>query len=92
VSSNTRSADAQLGIGHPERARLRTRAGFVIALTAVAGMMASASAPSPFYPVLQERIGFSAGTMTIIFAVYAVALPLTLLVAVALQVSDYTHN
>jgi MFS family permease len=67
------------------RSSRRTNAGFVVALIAVAGMMAGASAPSPFYPVLQERIGFSAGTMTIIFAVYAVALLLTLLVAGSLS-------
>jgi MFS family permease len=67
------------------RASQRTNAGFVLALTAVAAMMAGASAPSPFYPVLQDRIGFSAGTMTIIFAVYAVALLLTLLVTGSLS-------
>ncbi|UUZ58237.1 MFS transporter [Nocardioides sp. B-3] len=68
-----------------ERPRAGTTTGFVVALAAVAAMMAGASAPSPFYPVLQARIGFSAGTMTIIFAVYAVALLLTLLVAGSLS-------
>ena len=85
MSSSTRAADRQLSLTYPERTRWRTNAGFVLALTAVAAMMAGASAPSPFYPVLQERIGFSAGTMTIIFAVYAVALLLTLLVAGSLS-------
>lgn len=85
MSSHTRSADGQIGVTYPERTRLRTNAGFVVALAAVVGMMAGASAPSPFYPVLQERIGFSAGTMTIIFAVYAGALLLTLLVAGSLS-------
>ncbi|MCL3819454.1 MFS transporter [Aeromicrobium wangtongii] len=54
--------------------------GFVLVIAAVVAMMAGASAPSPFYPVLQQDIGFSATTSTTIFAVYAVALLLTLLV------------
>ncbi len=43
-------------------------------------MMAGASAPSPFYPMLQQEIGFSAVTLTGIFAVYTVALLASLLV------------
>lgn len=54
--------------------------GFVLAIAAVLAMMVGASAPSPFYPVLQQELGFSATTSTTIFAVYAVALLLTLLV------------
>ncbi|MCZ4560593.1 MFS transporter [Rhodococcus sp. IEGM 1401] len=42
-------------------------------------LMASASAPSPLYPVYQQAWGFSALTLTVIFAVYAVALLSTLL-------------
>ncbi|WP_227464336.1 hypothetical protein [Nocardioides lijunqiniae] len=53
--------------------------GFALAVAAVVAMMAGASAPSPFYPVLQQQLGFSAATMTGIFAVYAVALLMTLL-------------
>ena len=48
-------------------------------------MMAGASAPSPFYPVLEREIGFSPATLTAIFAVYAVALLLTLLVTGSLS-------
>src|SRR3954447_10717752 len=55
--------------------------GFTLALAAVVAMMIGASAPSPFYPVLQHDLGFSAATMTAIFAVYAVALLVTLLVS-----------
>jgi MFS family permease len=54
--------------------------GFALALAAMVLMMAGASAPSPFYPVLQQEIGFSSATLTGIFAVYAIALLLTLLV------------
>jgi predicted MFS family arabinose efflux permease len=63
----------------------RHRPGFALAVAAVVAMMVGASAPSPFYPVLQQEIGFSAATMTAIFAVYAVALLLTLLVAGSLS-------
>ncbi|MRK01934.1 MFS transporter [Aeromicrobium sp. S22] len=59
--------------------------GFALAVTAVVALMVGASAPSPFYPVLEQEIGFSAATMTAIFAVYAVALLLTLLVAGSLS-------
>lgn len=72
------------GIG-PVPSNQRAIVGFVLALAAVVSLGAAATAPSPFYPVLQERIGLSATMMTIIFAVYAVALLLTLLVAGSLS-------
>lgn len=59
--------------------------GFVLAISGAVTLMIGASAPSPFYPVLQQEIGFSAATMTAIFAVYAVALLLTLLVTGSLS-------
>lgn len=59
--------------------------GFVVALIALIAMMAGASAPSPFYPVLQQDLGFSSATLTGIFAVYAVALLFTLLVTGSLS-------
>jgi MFS family permease len=42
-------------------------------------MMAAAGAPSPLYVVYEQRIGFSAITLTVIFSVYVVALLVTLL-------------
>ncbi|MET1133586.1 MAG: MFS transporter [Aeromicrobium sp.] len=68
-------------------APLRTRRvpGFALALAAVVAMMIGASAPSPFYPVLQQEIGFSAATLTGIFAVYAVALLVALLLTGSLS-------
>ena len=65
--------------------RLGRGPGFVLALTSVVALMVGASAPSPFYPVLQAEIGFSAGTMTTIFGVYALALLATLLVTGSLS-------
>ncbi|NNG40055.1 MFS transporter [Flexivirga sp. ID2601S] len=43
------------------------------------GMMAAAAAPSPLYPIYQQLWGFSSFTLTVIFAVYVVALLATLL-------------
>ncbi|WP_134741796.1 MFS transporter [Nocardioides sp. 503] len=64
----------------PAAQRSRTSSpGFALVVAAVVAMMAGASAPSPFYPVLQQQLGFSAAAMTGIFAVYAVALLVTLL-------------
>lgn len=64
---------------------LRSSAGFRITLAGMAVMMAGASAPSPFYPALQQEMGFSAATLTGIFAVYTVALLISLLVTGSLS-------
>ncbi|MEO7268958.1 MAG: MFS transporter [Knoellia sp.] len=69
----------------PRSRRLGRGPGFALALSAVVALMVGASAPSPFYPVLQAEIGFSAGTMTTIFGVYALALLVTLLVTGSLS-------
>lgn len=69
-----------------DRARVRRRRiGFLVVLVALTVFLIGASAPSPFYPVLQERIGFSSVTMTMIFAVYAVAMLITLLLTGSLS-------
>lgn len=59
--------------------------GFALSILAITAMMAGASAPSPFYPVLAETIGFPAVVITIVFAIYAVTLLLTLLTAGSLS-------
>jgi MFS family permease len=69
----------------PVRAGRSHAVGFALSLGALMAMMAGASAPSPFYPVLEREIGFSPATLTGIFAVYAVALLLTLLVTGSLS-------
>lgn len=63
----------------------RHRTGFVVALAGLTAMMVGASAPSPFYPVLQEQLHFSAVALTGIFAVYTVALLATLLLVGSLS-------
>ncbi|PYE30939.1 putative MFS family arabinose efflux permease [Rhizobium sp. PP-F2F-G38] len=55
-------------------------AGFRLTLAAMAVMMAGASAPSPFYPTLQQELGFTSMTLTAVFAVYTVTLLASLLV------------
>ena len=61
------------------------KAGFALAVVTLTAMMAGASAPSPFYPVLAARIGFDTVAITAVFAVYAGALLLTLLTAGSLS-------
>jgi len=59
-----------------------------IAITAIfITFMAASSAPSPLYVVYQQQWGFSATTLTVVFAVYVLGLIGSLLVLGAL--SDY---
>jgi MFS family permease len=65
----------------PRRGRVtlpRAAAFWTVAGTAAA-LLAASSAPSPLYPVLQQEFGFSALTLTVIFAVYVLALLISLL-------------
>lgn len=64
----------------------RAAAFWTVAVT-TAALLAASSAPSPLYPVYQVQFGFSAITLTAIFAVYVVALLLSLLTVGRL--SDY---
>ncbi|MBB2892585.1 MFS transporter [Flexivirga oryzae] len=59
--------------------RLSRPVGFTVAGLAMTGLMIGAAAPSPLYPIYQQLWGFSSFTLTIIFAVYVVALLVTLL-------------
>src|SRR6476619_6555545 len=72
-------------------ARTRRRSVLYIWFWAVAGILflfvSASAAPAPLYRVYQEHWGFSATTLTAVFAVYVVTLLVTLLVAGSL--SDY---
>jgi MFS family permease len=59
--------------------RMPHRYAFWVVGVAFVVLMASSAAPSPLYPVYQQSWGFSAITLTVIFAVYAVSLLATLL-------------
>lgn len=69
----------------PSPKRLSSGAGFWIGLSATFAMLFGAAAPSPFYPVLQVELGYSQATSTVVFAIYAVALLITLLVTGSLS-------
>jgi MFS family permease len=84
-TSPTTTPAGTVGRARRDRVRLPRRPAFALALATVVAMMVGASAPSPFYPVLQAEIGFSAGTMTTIFGVYALTLLATLLVTGSLS-------
>lgn len=65
--------------------RLTHGAGFWVGVLATFFMLVGASAPSPFYPVLQAELGYSQAISTIVFAIYAVALLAMLLVTGSLS-------
>jgi MFS family permease len=65
--------------------RLGRRSSFVALVCANVLMMATASAPSPIYPLYRERWGFSVTMLTVIFAVYVAGLLGALLTAGSLS-------
>lgn len=65
--------------GAAARGRISRRAGFWLLAGTLLAFMAAASTPSPLYVLYQQRWGFSAATLTAVFAVYALALLIALL-------------
>ena len=65
--------------------RAAPRAGYLLVGGAITVMMAGASAPSPFYPLWQRELHLAPAMGTLVFAVYAVALLLALLVSGSLS-------
>jgi MFS family permease len=65
--------------------RVPHTAGFWLLGVALLAFMIAAAAPSPLYVVYQHRYGFSAATLTVVFAVYALALLLSLVTVGALS-------
>jgi MFS family permease len=61
------------------RTRLARGPAFWVVATTLVGFLTAAGAPTPLYVMYQRTLHFSAITLTIIFAVYALALLLTLL-------------
>ena len=68
-------------------ARIPPAVGFWVVAAALFTLMLAASAPSPLYVVYQARWGFSTPLLTVVFAVYVVALLAALLTVGRL--SDY---
>ena len=81
VSTTNRPAASGTDTDHGTRAQTPPRRVFAFTLftTATILLMAAASAPSPFYPVLQARLGIAPVGITVIFAAYAIALLAALL-------------
>ena len=73
--------------GAPAGRRLSHSKAFVAITAIFITFMAASSAPSPLYVVYQQQWGFSATTLTVVFAVYVLGLIGSLLVLGAL--SDY---
>ena len=51
--------------------RLSPRASFVLLTSMALTLLAASNAPTPLYPVYQEKWGFSAITTTVVFSIYA---------------------
>jgi MFS family permease len=64
---------------------VQRRPAFVLIGVLLGAVTFAASAPSPLYAVYQQRYGFSATTLTAVFAVYALALILALLLTGSLS-------
>jgi predicted MFS family arabinose efflux permease len=65
--------------------RLSRSAAFVLQASIILSFLAGSSAPTPLYAVYQAAWGFSPVTVTFVFAVYALAVLATLLVAGSLS-------
>jgi predicted MFS family arabinose efflux permease len=71
---------------HPRR-RAPSRAAFWLVAGVLCLLFFGAAAPTPLYGIYRAQLGFSATTLTAVFAIYALVLLLTLLVFGS--VSDY---
>jgi MFS family permease len=64
----------------PRTRRLPRHLAFWVVAVTTSTLLAASSAPSPLYAVYEEQFGFSAITLTTVFAIYVIALLATLLV------------
>ncbi|MFH8980479.1 MFS transporter [Streptomyces varsoviensis] len=91
-----RAAPVQTGVrphsANPARTQPRTRprtanraASFALDASILAALLAASSAPTPLYPLYQDRWGLSALAVTVVFSAYALALLLALLTTGALS-------
>jgi len=65
----------------PGTGRNRPGVGFWLIAAVFCAAMAFSTVPAPLYPLYQRRDGFSAFTVTVVFAVYAVGVVASLLLA-----------
>ena len=81
MSRSTQPRPSQVtaaGVASP--LRLPPLASFILMASITVTFLAGASAPTSLYPVYQSQRGFSSLTITVIFAVYALAVLAALLV------------
>jgi hypothetical protein len=77
----------QPAVGHSRRPAPSRAAAFWLVAGVLCLLFCAAGAPSPLYGVYRAQLGFSATTLTAVFAIYALVLLATLLVFGS--VSDY---
>lgn len=65
---------------HPSPAPTRSRYSFTVAAYALLVLLVGANVTTPLYPLYEKQFGFGPLTVTLVFAVYAVALIPSLLV------------
>ena len=87
ISGQSRPPTAVLAGRHHRQMALRQTAPFWLVAGVLVLSLFAATAPSPLYRVYQDQLRFSALTLTAIFAVYSIAVLVTLLVFGS--VSDY---
>lgn len=81
MSSSAPVRDRRPATAHARPSARRHGAGFWLIALAFVTAMAFSTVPTPLYPLYQERDGFSTLTITIVFAVYAVGVLASLLLA-----------
>lgn len=72
-------ADEDLGVAPRKRGKLSHRASFSFVGLVLAVFLMASTAPSPMYSIYQREWGFSATVLTVVFAVYTVAILAALL-------------
>jgi MFS family permease len=76
-----RTAPVEEGDSTVRRSRSRANIGFWLAAAAFLVPMAFSTVPTPLYVLYQHRDGFSSFVVTLVFAVYAVGVVISLLLA-----------
>jgi predicted MFS family arabinose efflux permease len=81
VAAPSRDSLVTGSAGAPDRSRFRYGSGFWLAAAAFLTAMAFSTIPTPLYVLYQQRDGFSSFVVTVVFAVYAVGVMTSLLLA-----------
>ena len=87
TAGETRPATGSVAVGRPRTRSLRLRPSTAFAGTALAfvAVALAVGAPSPLFVLYQQEWGFPSWLLTVAFAIYAVTLLITLLIAGSLS-------